>query len=305
MKKLLALVLALLLVAALATGALAEETKKIMFVNPIRSLDYFVNIEASVLKEAADRGYSVTCVDANGDQMTAADYVSQAVVSDFDAVMICGDETLITAANEAADAGIAVINFDAWIGGGKLDARVSSDNEAMGRQMGEYAVEMLKEKYDGEVKGNVIYLNFSISSMLDRCAGFVSAFEGYPDVKLIEVIPKDQFIDESYITMENTLESLQQNKIVIEVPEEIRVRAVRAVERMMARAPFTGRTPVFVGDDLTDEFGFAAANRAGGWSVLVGTRTTSAATHALPGTGAVHAWLMANATHQQQERTPR
>ncbi|WP_374013169.1 trehalose-phosphatase [Pseudoxanthomonas koreensis] len=74
----------------------------------------------------------------------------------------------------------------------------------------------------------------------------------------------------------------------------------RAVERMMARAPFTGRTPVFVGDDLTDEFGFAAANHAGGWSVLVGSRTTSAATHALPGTRAVHAWLMANATHQQR-----
>lgn len=36
------------------------------------------------------------------------------------------------------------------------------------------------------------------------------------------------------ITMENTLESLQQNKIVIEVPEEIRVKAVRAVERMIA-----------------------------------------------------------------------
>lgn len=36
------------------------------------------------------------------------------------------------------------------------------------------------------------------------------------------------------ITMENTLESLQQNKIQIHVPEEIRVRAVRAVERMIA-----------------------------------------------------------------------
>jgi quinolinate synthase len=36
------------------------------------------------------------------------------------------------------------------------------------------------------------------------------------------------------ITLENTLESLQQNKIQIEVPEEIRVKAVRAVERMIA-----------------------------------------------------------------------
>ncbi|BCY18131.1 quinolinate synthase [Leptolinea sp. HRD-7] len=36
------------------------------------------------------------------------------------------------------------------------------------------------------------------------------------------------------ITLENTLESLRENKIVIEVPEEIRVKAVRAVERMIA-----------------------------------------------------------------------
>ena len=69
----------------------------------------------------------------------------------------------------------------------------------------------------------------------------------------------------------------------------------RALARMMARAPFAGRVPVFVGDDLTDEYGFGAANRAGGWSVLVGQRDGSLATHALAGTRAVHAWLVANA----------
>jgi quinolinate synthase len=36
------------------------------------------------------------------------------------------------------------------------------------------------------------------------------------------------------ITMENTLHALQTNQIAITVPEEIRVRAVRAVERMIA-----------------------------------------------------------------------
>jgi len=68
----------------------------------------------------------------------------------------------------------------------------------------------------------------------------------------------------------------------------------RAVERMMGRPPFAGRIPVFIGDDLTDEYGFAAANRAGGWSVLVGHRADSLATHALADTHAVHAWLRAN-----------
>lgn len=68
-----------------------------------------------------------------------------------------------------------------------------------------------------------------------------------------------------------------------------------AVERLMRQPPFAGRRPVFVGDDLTDEFGFAAANRLGGWSVLVGRRTGTQARYALPDIPAVHAWLHDNA----------
>jgi len=69
----------------------------------------------------------------------------------------------------------------------------------------------------------------------------------------------------------------------------------RAVRELMQQAPFVGRTPVFVGDDFTDEYGFAAANALGGWSVRVGHREPSHATHTLAGTAAVHAWLHANA----------
>ena len=72
-----------------------------------------------------------------------------------------------------------------------------------------------------------------------------------------------------------------------------------AVERMMARPPFAGRVPVFVGDDLTDEAGFAAAHRHGGWSVLVGPREPSVARYALPGTYAVHAWLLASTLQRE------
>lgn len=69
----------------------------------------------------------------------------------------------------------------------------------------------------------------------------------------------------------------------------------RAVHILMGEAPFNGRTPVFVGDDLTDEFGFAAANAAGGWSVLVGERESSQAHFQLADPSAVHAWLRHNA----------
>ena len=60
-----------------------------------------------------------------------------------------------------------------------------------------------------------------------------------------------------------------------------------AVTAVMQRAPFAGRVPVFVGDDVTDEDGMAAARRLGG----VGLRVAEAF-----GTPAgVRAWLRAAA----------
>jgi trehalose 6-phosphate phosphatase len=58
-----------------------------------------------------------------------------------------------------------------------------------------------------------------------------------------------------------------------------------AVEALMRRAPFAGRVPVFVGDDVTDEDGMAAVRRLGG----VGLRVAD--TFATP--AGVRAWLRA------------
>ncbi|MCL7713328.1 trehalose-phosphatase [Stenotrophomonas mori] len=66
-----------------------------------------------------------------------------------------------------------------------------------------------------------------------------------------------------------------------------------AVAALMAAAPFSGRPPVFVGDDLTDEDGFAAAAQLGGYGILVGERHPSRAHYALPGVDAVYDWLQA------------
>lgn len=64
-----------------------------------------------------------------------------------------------------------------------------------------------------------------------------------------------------------------------------------AVTRFMEEAPFAGRIPVFVGDDVTDEDSFRVVNDRGGWSVRVGDAHDSAARHSLPDVAAVHQWL--------------
>ena len=66
-----------------------------------------------------------------------------------------------------------------------------------------------------------------------------------------------------------------------------------AITEFMHELPFTGRHPVFIGDDVTDEAGFAAVNRLGGRSIRVGTTNGSCAFESLPDVAAVHAWLQA------------
>ena len=63
-----------------------------------------------------------------------------------------------------------------------------------------------------------------------------------------------------------------------------------AIARLLDTPPFTGRRPVFAGDDITDEDGFAAVNRNGGISIKVGTGETEA-TCRLPDVAALHEWL--------------
>lgn len=63
-----------------------------------------------------------------------------------------------------------------------------------------------------------------------------------------------------------------------------------AIGEFVSEAPFAGRIPVFLGDDVTDESGFRVVNRLGGHSVKIGEGET-AARWRLDDPAAAKSWL--------------
>jgi len=95
-------------------------------------------------------------------------------------------------------------------------------------------------------------------------------------------------VDSSLAAVSTSLKPVHGNKVVEVKPAG--QNKVNAITAFMQEPPFLGRTPVFIGDDATDEDGFRAVNELGGVSVKVSSGETSA-TRRLPDIDAVLRWL--------------
>ena len=88
--------------------------------------------------------------------------------------------------------------------------------------------------------------------------------------------------------------TLQEGDMVEELrtPGDSKGDSVRA---FMAAAPFAGAAPVFVGDDVTDEAGFKAAQALAGAGVRIGASRATSARYSLDDVEAALEWLEAAA----------
>ena len=106
--------------------------------------------------------------------------------------------------------------------------------------------------------------------------------------------------------LEDTVHGLdlmvQHGKMVAEVKSS-RSSKGTAIATFMESAPFVGRVPLFIGDDLTDEHGFESVNACGGMSVKVGGKgEPTIARHRLADVSEVRALLNTLCRTSQEKR---
>jgi trehalose 6-phosphate phosphatase len=90
---------------------------------------------------------------------------------------------------------------------------------------------------------------------------------------------------------------LQPGKCVLEVCAS-ELGKGQAVEAFMHQAPFAGRRPVYIGDDLTDESGFEAVNAMDGISIKVGPEPSVAGMRLSDPSAVLH-WLRARVPEER------
>jgi len=161
-----------------------------------------------VKAEAAKNGCEVVEVVADGDAQNQNAQIQTLINQKVNAIIVCAvdQNTIETALVAAKKAGIPVVAFDRALPDSKsVDAFCGLDSISDGLAAGNYMVEQLKDE-----KGEVVVLELlgalNDQNGIDRSAGFNEAFKALPNVKIIQM-PTDWSSDKALEAVQNSFQA--------------------------------------------------------------------------------------------------
>jgi ribose transport system substrate-binding protein len=129
-------------------GGTAKEERKIAVANFTLGAPYFIGISKTVERAGAKDGVDVSVTDAKGDAVALTTNIEDLLTKDLDGIIISGGplENAPAALNAIKQKDIPVVLVDRKFQSGDYTSWVGPDNEAIGRQDGEFLAEELGGK---------------------------------------------------------------------------------------------------------------------------------------------------------------
>jgi len=188
MKKLLALLTALVMVFALCSFAVAEDLIKVGFAQVGHESDWRnANTENYKSVFSAENGYELSFVDADNDNAAQLEAVRSFIEQGVDYIIIAPIETAgwNTVLKEAKDAGIPVIIVDRSVDAdpSEYTTRVGTDMVKEGETAGNWLAEYLAGK-----DANILVIEGSVgsSAALGRSEGFNNIAKAHSEWKILD-----------------------------------------------------------------------------------------------------------------------
>lgn len=162
-----------------------DDEKKIGFSN-FASIQYFMDIAASIKHTADKHGYSVIELRHEGDFSKRLSQIEDLVSQGCKIIITELGESgsLSEYFEELKEQGIIIVCID--VPTEPNDYWIASDDKEIGATSAETVVEYLTEK-NGSAKGTVAMLSSkTVTSMRDRCDGFREYMEDYPEIEIVD-----------------------------------------------------------------------------------------------------------------------
>ncbi|MBR2572463.1 MAG: sugar ABC transporter substrate-binding protein [Clostridia bacterium] len=188
MKKLLAILLATMLVLAMAGSAMAEGgTRKVFFTNAFYTAPFCDPLNNAATAYAQENGVELTIVDGQGDASVQLDQIKTAIDQGYDGIIYfpADAEGSITIVNTLNESGIPYAIIDS-----RVDASVADtiygfagpDNIQMGEAGGQACVDLL-----GEEGGKVVCMMGAAGTdpATNRQQGFVNIVSQHDNIEII------------------------------------------------------------------------------------------------------------------------
>lgn len=224
-------VLALFVVAGLASQPVLSQTKKVRIGLAVANLqaDFFNQIKQSVEAAGRTKGVEIITVDAKGDGALQAGQVEDLLTRKIDALIYipAGATAAGRPVQAAKAAGIPVVTVDRNPPDASGDTFIATDSVAAARTLGEYVVKMT----DGKGAIGIIQGQLGTTPELDRDKGFNEAVAKAPGLAVVAKQPSQIWSqDEGFAITQDMLKRNPRITVLFGRADALALGAAQAVK---------------------------------------------------------------------------